>query len=710
MSEDIKFRKTDNNQTIAIKEGEIVGGAGTSVGPDKLPTFSAYKERYQGKSASKVATLYMKEYYCNGIKAIENPRGLPDAKKIVFTTNGAKETGRAITDNKMLVLPYIGDVYRTGQYIGSSKDGDGHSAVLKFHYTSKTVEIQGKKYKVTLCAKEMSKDAGNDPFRHYLIDKADITHDKNLASERFETRPGIKIQAGTSEASVPILTHDEKESKADYEFIDFEVEEVKKNNRSIAFDSVSVRSVDANGFLHVERSPLTRVQVAPYLGREISGWQAQGLDPERMYHAYRPPEELSSVETIKSINGIPIHLEHHDDAGEPEDKKTRVGTTGTDGAFNAPFLMNSLHIFDQDAINRINDGSMKELSLAYTYIPEFKSGVTDDGEKYDFIQRQIRANHLALVENGRAGPSVKVSDSGKEINMADIENKDAGTEQREVDLAQQIIDLHKVDENGNVVDASDEDKEAAITKILDELKDKGMSDEDLKKMKDTLSDLAYSKATGDETPDSEMKKGEAEDDDEELDEKMKDPTFKSGFEAGVRYGEKREKDDPKRIDRDHEREGEERYLHEVEDALKSCGLDDAPDEVKDAFKAGYKFTAKEAEDDGEEVEETEEKVEEKARASDSLKALKSALIDEMTAIEEVKPVVGAIRLGAYDSAGQVYMAALKKLGISGVSASQARIAYRAYIAGRQGSTKSTARDSAPKESRTALTAILEKVN
>lgn len=36
---------------------------------------------------------------------------------------------------------------------------------------------------------------------------------------------------------------------------------------------------------------------------------------------------------------------------------------------------------------------------------------------------------------------------------------------------------------------------------------------------------------------------------------------------GVKYGEKREKADPKRIDRDHEREGEERYL--AEDALPS---------------------------------------------------------------------------------------------------------------------------------------------
>ncbi|MFR5389925.1 hypothetical protein [Parasutterella sp.] len=106
----------------------------------------------------------------------------------------------------------------------------------------------------------------------------------------------------------------------------------------------------------------------------------------------------------------------------------------------------------------------------------------------------------------------------------------------------------------------------------------------------------------------------------------------------------------------------------------------------------------------------EEKAEETVKASDSLKALKSALVDEMTAIEEVKPIVGAIRLGAYDSAGQVYLAALKKLGISGVSPSQARIAYRAYIAGRQGSAKSSAHDSAPKDERTALTSILEKVN
>lgn len=87
---------------------------------------------------------------------------------------------------------------------------------------------------------------------------------------------------------------------------------MKNSSRSIAFDSVSVRSIDKNGFLHVAKSPLTKVQVAPYLGKEISNYEALNLEPEKIYYAYRPADELKSQETIESVNGIPIHLQHHD--------------------------------------------------------------------------------------------------------------------------------------------------------------------------------------------------------------------------------------------------------------------------------------------------------------------------------------------------------------------------------------------------------------
>ena len=51
-------------------------------------------------------------------------------------------------------------------------------------------------------------------------------------------------------------------------------------------------------------------------------------------------------------------------------------------------------------------------------------------------------------------------------------------------------------------------------------------------------------------------------DEENLDELMKDPKFKAAYEMGVRYGEKREKADPEKIDADHEREGMEKALGE----------------------------------------------------------------------------------------------------------------------------------------------------
>ena len=58
--EDVTFRTAKNGSVIAIKEGDVVGGAGTSVGPDKLPTFSsfAFDDKFKGKSFSYKVRCY----------------------------------------------------------------------------------------------------------------------------------------------------------------------------------------------------------------------------------------------------------------------------------------------------------------------------------------------------------------------------------------------------------------------------------------------------------------------------------------------------------------------------------------------------------------------------------------------------------------------------------------------------------------------------
>ena len=179
---------------------------------------------------------------------------------------------------------------------------------------------------------------------------------------------------------------------------------------TLAFDRGSVREKDRNGFLHVKISPLTRVQVAPYYGREIPGFEELGLQRDKIYYGYRPEEELKKESTINSVNGIPIQLRHHADFADNPAKETRIGATGTEATYKSPFLMNSLHFFDKKAIDLIESDAMKELSLAYRYKPDFKSSGEINGQKYDFTMRDLSGNHLALVEKGRAGREVLVYD------------------------------------------------------------------------------------------------------------------------------------------------------------------------------------------------------------------------------------------------------------------------------------------------------------
>ena len=367
-------------------------------------------------------------------------------------------------------------------------------------------------------------------------------------------------------------------------------------NTTLSFDAApSQRETDENGFLHVGASHITKATVNPYYGREIPGWQEAGLDPETVYYGLRDPEELQA--SLETWAGLPLHIEHHIDSAEEPQKLTRVGAVGTGAVWNPPYVDAPLTVWDRAAIDAIEDGSFRELSCAYRYDPDFTPG-SYEGIPYDFIMRNIRGNHVALVEEGRAGPDVVVADSHptstkkgtlmgtfkKWFRGAQDDNPDI--EKQEVELAQAIIDLHKVDPvTGEIVDVTeDEDKAEEIRKLVGELSAK-LDPEDVKKLTDSLSDLAYSKATGDEKPE----KKEAMD--EETKKAMdacgldaEDPAESRAFAEGVKYGEELERnpDERRKLDREHESEG-------MKKAMDACGLDAENPQESKAFAEGVKY-------------------------------------------------------------------------------------------------------------------------
>lgn len=126
---------------------------------------------------------------------------------------------------------------------------------------------------------------------------------------------------------------------------------------------------------------------------------------DSVVNVVRDSKEVFSPEAIASFENKPVTCEHPDEDVTPDNyKEYSVGFVrdvhqGTvDGE---PVLLGNLIITDADIINDIENGIRTELSCGYT------CDITDEKQPR---QVNIRGNHVALCEQGRAGIA-KIVDS-----------------------------------------------------------------------------------------------------------------------------------------------------------------------------------------------------------------------------------------------------------------------------------------------------------
>ena len=175
-----------------------------------------------------------------------------------------------------------------------------------------------------------------------------------------------------------------------------------------AFDRAPNRSIDRDGRLRVASSVISMAKVDRYAGHEIPRGDALGLDMNRLYRCWRHPDELARA--APTFDGLQVLARHIPVSAMDHKPNDTVGASGSNARFNAPYLTNSLTIWTADAIRQIENKTKCQLSCAYAYDAQVKSGVTPDGEPYDIIMRNIVGNHISLVELGRVGPLAVVGD------------------------------------------------------------------------------------------------------------------------------------------------------------------------------------------------------------------------------------------------------------------------------------------------------------
>lgn len=162
-------------------------------------------------------------------------------------------------------------------------------------------------------------------------------------------------------------------------------------------DAESQRYIDANGALICPNSVITGSDVASYFGGEIPNWQRLNLNERQVYQVYRPINEMID----NDFNGKHVLERHIGDfeASTFAQYKDDIVGVAYDCVQDGTEIKGTIAFNDPKAIDALEDGK-KYLSAGYWYDPVLEKGVYN-GMAYDIKMTNIRANHIAHVENPR---------------------------------------------------------------------------------------------------------------------------------------------------------------------------------------------------------------------------------------------------------------------------------------------------------------------
>lgn len=221
---------------------------------------------------------------------------------------------------------------------------------------------------------------------------------------------------------------------------------------SVGFGMDATKVIDGNGWFEVKANPISKAGVFPYSGRQLG---LTGPDADRIFQVLRPPEELADPECIESFKLIPWIDEHvmlgpnaqeMTDRAMAAEQKGVSGVTGEEVFFKDGILFANIKAFSS-TLDALIAAGKRQLSAGFRCIYDMTAGIWN-GQPYDAVQRKIRGNHLALVNEGRMGPDVAVMDrlifsfDAQEIDiMPETKDQGAATNEAGAMTLEQLVSI-----------------------------------------------------------------------------------------------------------------------------------------------------------------------------------------------------------------------------------------------------------------------------
>ena len=159
----------------------------------------------------------------------------------------------------------------------------------------------------------------------------------------------------------------------------------------------------SDGYLVAEIN-CARAGIQQYHSSEIGG--GNGL-----INVYRDESEVFALDSLASFVGKPVTDNHPPVEVKADNwKQFAVGSIGEGVLRDGEHIKVPVTLMDADTIKAVQNGK-REISMGYTAELEWVDGVTPDGTAYQAKQKNIRINHLAIVDKGRAGSTYRFGDT-----------------------------------------------------------------------------------------------------------------------------------------------------------------------------------------------------------------------------------------------------------------------------------------------------------
>lgn len=221
------------------------------------------------------------------------------------------------------------------------------------------------------------------------------------------------------------------------------------------------------GFLVCQNVPIARTGYQKYYAQELD----ENADPNVVINVYRSPDEVFSQATLASFEGKPVTNEHPSEDVTPENyakySKGHVQHVRIGKGDDADKIMADLYITDPELIQLIQDGKRDVSAGYYAEDKEDKNG--------RICQTHIRGNHIAVVDEGRAGRSVSIRDS-KNLKKGDVS---MSRKQRVKDIIARYIKDASPEELDELISDSEEARDALCDEDFVEDEDEIVEDEDI---------------------------------------------------------------------------------------------------------------------------------------------------------------------------------------------------------------------------------------